>query len=444
MSTPIIDFVKKYSESGTARFHMPGHKGRIFHGLEPLDITEIKGADYLFEADGVIARSEEQTAKAFGAAKTLYSTQGSTLCIKTMLALAKFAKGGNEKFTVAAPRNVHKAFIDACILLDINVKWLYPKGEFTSLCAGEITAEEVRESAAQNDIDCVYVTSPTYLGAISDINDISKVCRENNIPLLCDNAHGAYLNFLEENLHPIKLGADMCCDSAHKTLPCYTGGAYLHISPNAPGEFVQKAKAVMSMFASTSPSYLIMQSLDLCSDHISSGKFREDLKEAVKRTALAKSRISGYGWTLYGDEPLKITVDAAMSGASGNELAEKLREYGIEPEYADSRYLVLMVSPFNSEEDIKKAEMAFRSIPQGEKIMSISEHIPKAKVRMGIRQAAFSASHMVETDKALGRICALTVTSCQPSVPVAVSGEEITEEVIKILKRYGISHVNVI
>lgn len=441
MSTPIIDFVSKYSKSKTARFHMPGHKGTKLHGMEALDITEIKGADYLFESEGIIAESEEQTARAFDSAKTLYSTQGSTLCIKAMLGIIKLCCG--EKTVIAAPRNVHKAFIDACILLDIEVRWLYPKGAVTSLCAGEVTAEEVETELDNGGITAVYLTSPTYLGNISDIKGISEVCRKKNIPLICDNAHGAYLNFLEENIHPINLGADMCCDSAHKTLPCYTGGAYLHISKNAPKEFAQRAKPIMSMFASTSPSYLILQSLDLCSELISKN-FKEQLNRTVKRVKECKNNIQNAGWTLYGNEPMKITIDAKAGGFDGNELGEKLRAFNIEPEYTDSGFTVLMPSPFNSEEDFSALEMAMSRIKPEKPLCRNEDIIPKAKVRTGIRQATFARNKTINTEDALGKICGLTVTSCQPSVPVAVSGEEITEEVIKILKRYGIFKINVL
>ncbi|MBQ2580171.1 MAG: arginine decarboxylase, partial [Ruminococcus sp.] len=112
MATPINDFVKAYSKSGTVRFHMPGHKGTGFHGLEPLDITEINGADYLYDADGIIGQSEAQTAKAFGTAATFFCTEGSSLCIKTMLGLVKLSSKA-QRPVILAPRNVHKAFIDA-------------------------------------------------------------------------------------------------------------------------------------------------------------------------------------------------------------------------------------------------------------------------------------------------------------------------------------------
>lgn len=229
---------------------MPGHKGRVLHGMENRDITEIKGADYLYESEGIIAESEALTAEVFGAGKTLYSTEGSSLSIKTMLGIIKSCrKNREERMVVAAPRNVHKAFIDGCCLLDIDVAWVYPQKLSAQLCSSSITALDIRRTIMEfgRIPDAVYITSPDYLGNMADIRSISEVCREMEIPLLVDNAHGAYLKFLEESLHPLDSGADMCVDSAHKTLPVYTGGGYLHISKSAPEEWFYCAKEVMSL-----------------------------------------------------------------------------------------------------------------------------------------------------------------------------------------------------
>lgn len=446
MGLPINEFVKEYTESGRVRFHMPGHKGRRFHGLEEYDITEICGADYLFEPSGIIAQSEANAAELFGSAKTLYSTEGSSLCIKAMLGIVnKCRENSGGRMLVLAPRNVHKAFINACILLDIDVRWVYPKRQSTSLCAAEVTAEDIREAAdlCERRPDCVYITSPDYLGNMSDIKGISEVCKAQGIPLLCDNAHGAYLNFLDESLHPMALGADMCCDSAHKTLPCYTGTALLHISKNAPDSFGECAKNVMSLFASTSPSYLLMESLDLCMGYISKD-YRAELAETVSRTQVCKKRITRMGWALTGDEPCKITINARSGGISGDVLGDKLREHNIEPEYTDDTFAVLMVTPFNTEEDFDALEKAMGGIECGESLDTEFDVIPETFAVMPVREAAFAPSEEVGIDKAEGRICAMTVTSCQPSVPVAVSGEVISAEVIALLKRYGIKTINVV
>ncbi|MBO5559407.1 aminotransferase class I/II-fold pyridoxal phosphate-dependent enzyme [Ruminococcus sp.] len=446
MSAPIYEFAKTYSQSGISRFHMPGHKGRHFHGMEALDLTEIRGADYLFEASGVIAESEAQTAKLFGAQKTLYSTEGSSLCIKTMLAIADRCRADHSKrMLVIAPRNVHKAFINACILLDIEVCWVYPALRSRSLCSSGVTADDIARAMEKctRKADAVYITSPDYLGFIADIREISKVCKSEGVPLIVDDAHGAYLKFLENDTHPMTLGADLCCDSAHKTLSCYTGGAFLHISKDAPAGYAECAKLMMSLFASTSPSYLIMESLDLCSDYLLNG-YRSDLAECVKRTALCKKRLNDMGWKTVGEEQCKLTVAAGECGISGDELGDKLRSYSIEPEYTDPDFVVLMTTPFNSEEDYTKLEHALSEIPVSGGRAAEFDEIPSAVVRMPIRQAALSPARTVPVDEAEGCICGMTITSCQPSVPIAVSGEEMTADIIKILKRYGVFSVSVL
>ena len=443
MATPINDFVKAYSASGTARFHMPGHKGTAFHGLEPLDITEIKGADYLYDASGIIGQSEQQTANAFGTAATLFCTEGSSLCIKTMLGLVKLQSPA-QRPTILAPRNVHKAFIDACVLLDLDVKWLYPQTPTTSICCADITPAQFEQALSEGGIDAVYVTSPDYLGNLADIKSISQICKTHGVPLLVDNAHGAYTAFLKDSLHPIALGADICCDSAHKTLPCYTGCAYLHISKSANAAFLQDAKRVMSLFGSTSPSYLLLQSLDLCGDLLASGEFSKQLQTAVERVSACKRELSNLGWQLCGSEPMKITICAAKCGYDGKSLADILRQSGIEPEYSDVQFVVLMAGISNTQTDFDKLISALGNIPVKPPIDNDFPPILPSPRQLPIRQAALQKGTTVSIDDAVGRTCALSVTACQPSVPVVVSGETITADIVKILKRYSIFEVNVL
>ena len=300
MSTPICDFVRRYTQSEPVRFHMPGHKGVPVLGFEPYDITEIDGADELFTASGIIAESEAQAGALFGA-HTIYSTGGSTLCIQTMLHLAaQYAVSKGQAPCILAARNAHKAFVNAAALLDIDICWLYPENN-GSYISCPITAEQVK-SALQNGGKksvAVYLTSPDYLGNTLDIQAIAEVCHQAGVLLLVDNAHGAYLKFLPQSRHPIDWGADLCCDSAHKTLPVITGGAYLHISHDAPSTLAQQAKASMSLFGSSSPSYLILQSLDAANDRMTA--FRAVLERFLPEKEALVQRITGHGYALTGD-----------------------------------------------------------------------------------------------------------------------------------------------
>ena len=439
MNTPIIDFVKRYSESGTARFHMPGHKGQ---GEYAPDITEIKGADELYGADGIIAESENNATALFGSAHSFYSTEGSTLAIKAMLTLAASQRPKGERPLFVAARNAHKAFIYGVAMLDAEVEWLYSEQGHICLC--KINPEEA-ERAIKNcrrRPDGLYITSPDYLGNLADIKGIAEVCDRLGVPLLVDNAHGAYLNFLEENIHPLALGASMCADSAHKTMPVLTGGAYLHIAKKAE-HFCPRARGALALYASTSPSYLILQSLDACNKYVaeSDGKRRKFAVEYVKtaRESLQKKHI-----ITQGDEPLKIVINAPASGYDGNELAEIFRKNGIEPEFCDRDYTVLMLSEFNSGRELEILSKAFAGLEAKAPIQRETISLPRCKAAMSIREAVFAPCESVNAQEAEGRICALPTVSCPPAVPVAVSGEIIDKTCISAFSYYGLTKIDVV
>ena len=441
----IYNFAKDYASSEISRFHMPGHKGANLHGLESLDITEIKGADYLYSSSGIIAMSESKTAQAYGSALTCYSTQGSTLSINSALCILTRFFG--RKITVASPRNCHRAFLNACALLDIEPVWLYPTNPPQSLCQSEITAEDLRSALSENKVDAVYITSPDYLGNITDIASISKVCREFGTFLICDNAHGAYLKFLNPSIHPLDLGADIALDSAHKTLPVYTGGGYLHISKSAPKEFCELAKDSMALFGSTSPSYLIMQSLDLCADSLLDD-LPKKIRQCCKQTEKVKALMKELEIPDISKEPMKITIDAEKIGFSGNELADEMRKLSMECEYSDHSYVVLMLSPYNSENDFARLESFLTALKKRKPLSSEPTLFFSKKNQpqkcMSVRQAMLSKSKKTSVDDAEGKICAAHAVSCQPSVAVVIAGEKITSETIKILKRYSIFQIDVL
>lgn len=443
MNTPVYDFVRKYANRQGVRFHMPGHKGKSFLGIEDIDLTEVSGADVLSEAQGIIGESEANAASLFGTAKTLYSTEGSTLAIKTMLCLA--ARGKREgRPTVLAARNVHKAFIYAAALLDLEVEWIYPD-EPSHICACGITPEQVeRAILSSRETPCaLYLTSPDYLGNRADIKGISAVCKRHGVLLLVDNAHGAYLKFLPEDSHPITLGADVCCDSAHKTLPVLTGGAYLHISKNAPKSFCENAKSTMALFGSTSPSYLTLSSLDLCNRYLCEG-YGQRLAECIERVNKTKNTLKRKGFAVETGEPLKIVIRAQGSGYTGEELGNALREKNIEPEFCDREFLVLMATPENSESDFKALTNALKKIKKREPVTLSYPKLSPAEAVVSIRRAVFSKQKSIDVSDAVGKICASPTVSCPPAIPIAVSGERITEETVAAFKHYGIEKISVI
>lgn len=445
MNTPICDFVRQYSAREPLRLHMPGHKGQPLLGAETLDITEIPGADVLYHAEGIILESEENAASLFGTKKTLYSAEGSSLPIRAMLYLVSlYAARQGKKPLIAAGRNAHKVFITAAALLDVRVSWLYPEGK-GNLLSCEITPEglEAFLRTAPELPAAVYITSPDYLGNMADVAGLSRVCRKYGCLLLVDNAHGAYLNFLEESLHPMALGADLCCDSAHKTLPVLTGGAYLHVGKAAPGLFSEAAEAAMALFASTSPSYLILQSLDQANAYLANG-FRERLKDAVQAWGRVKDSLKEAGWVLTGQEPLKLTILPKSHGYTGEELAELLEKQNIFCEFSDPDHLVLMLPAEYADSLPGIVEAALLAIPRRTAISSAAPVLHGAEAVLSPHEALFRPSRMVSTRDALGKIMADPTVSCPPAIPVVCSGERIEQWAVDAMEYYGITRVRVI
>lgn len=449
MNTPIADFVKDYEKRNFSRLHMPGHKGQCFLGCENFDITEISGADALYEAEGIIAESERNAAALFGTAKTLYSTEGSSQCIRGMLYLTlqewkrRFDPQNSLRPVIVAARNVHKAFVYAAALLDLDVVWLWPESQSSSICSCHITPETLAHVLDSMEIPpaAVYVTSPDYLGDQQDIPALAQICHEHDTILAVDNAHGAYLHFLKTPLHPVDLGADICCDSAHKTLPVLTGGAYLQISTHAPESFSKNAKHAMALFGSTSPSYLTLCSLDLCNRYLADG-YSEKLKILCDRIDRLKEILHKNGWKTEGNELIKLTI-AMPPQISGTDMADRLRTFHIECEFADPEYLVLMFTPENPEQDFIQVEQAFGRNPFSYKNRKISPH-PHGERKMTIREALFTSHETIPIEQAVGRICGTVTVSCPPAIPIVVSGEVITSDSIALFQYYGIKNVDVI
>lgn len=450
--TPICDFVNNYAKSGAVRAHMPAHKGAAFLGCEALDITEISGADELYGASGIIKKSERIASEIFGTGETFYSTEGSSLCIRAMLflALMNAKERGSAGRTVLAGRNAHKTLISAAALLDLDIEWLYQSenaesGANESLLRciiDEKTLETALSRATEKPI-AVYITSPDYLGNIADIAALSKVCRVHGVPLLVDNAHGAYLRFLKPNLHPIALGADICCDSAHKTLPCLTGAAYLHINAEAPKLFSEMAEKALSLFASTSPSYLILQSLDAFNG-IYGEAYEKRLELAAQRIEKLGKKLESFGYVRIGNERLKLTLAPKSIGYTGHELAAYLRENGVECEFADPDFTVLMLSAQTGEAGLEQIEKAMLSIEKRAPIAQKSPRLARLERALSAREAVLAPQEQVALENASGRILALDHCACPPAVPIAIAGERLDETAIECLKYYGVSAVSVV
>lgn len=440
MKTPIVSFLKSYQEKLPVRMHMPGHKGAGILGFEGMDLTEIYGADELFAAEGIIKESEQNASSLFGC-PTYYSTQGSTLCIQTMCTiLCQDAKSKGKKPKILAGRNAHRSFIHAAALLDFDIEWLYGNSDYLSC---KIHAEDLEKAIIESLPTAVYLTNPDYLGNLLDIKSLASVCKKHNVLLAIDNAHGAYLRFLEPSLHPIDLGADLCCDSAHKTLPVLTGGAYLHLSESLNQVWKNDVKHFMEYFSSTSPSYLIMASLDAANEVLNT-TFRNSLSECVRSVASLKNTLVQHGYTILSGEPMKITISTKEFGYTGNEIANLLMECDIYPEFYDSDYIVLMPSPYNTKDDLKRLETCLCGIERKPLLINKPPKLEQSKKAMNVRQALFSSSITLDVSKSLGQVCSSVTVSCPPAILPVIPGEVISESSIEVMRYYGIETVRVV
>lgn len=444
MTTPVFDFVKKYANQNLIRAHMPGHKGQRVLGVEGLDITEVEGADSLYEANGIICESEKNASQIFGC-DTFYSTEGSSLCIRAMVYMCTlFAKAKGKEPCIAAFRNVHKSFVTAAALCDVNVEWIYPEGKNSYLTFDiDIKTLDEKLHSLSKKVCALYVTSPDYLGNILDIEKIAKVCKKYGLLLLVDNAHGAYLKFLEKSLHPIDLGAHMCCDSAHKTLSVLTGGAYLHVSKDSDKFFVDNAKNALSLFGSTSPSYLILSSLDKANEYMTKD-YKQKVCDFEKKVCELKKDIQSFGFEIFGNEPMKITVKPKSFGYTGKEICKILYEKKIVCEFCDNDFVVLMINEKTTCEELEKIKKAFSEIERKSEITEKAPKITKCERVMSIREAYFSQPVKISATQSEGYILARESVSCPPAVPIVVSGERIDKNACDAFLYYGIEDVWVV
>ncbi len=423
---PLEAFLNDYRNRDMLRMHMPGHKGTAAVPLDLRDdITEIEGADSLYEADGILRETAERTAAVWGSGGCCYSAGGSTLCIQGMLA----AMQGR---TVVAARTVHRAFLNACVLLDRKVEWVFPRsgGIVTGQYAPEDVAAALARVTARGEAACVYVTSPDYVGQMQDIPALRRIADAYGAPLLVDNAHGAHLSPLR--MHPMQLGADLCCDSLHKTLPALTGAAVLHCRA---AEDVPLLRQGMQLFGSTSPSYLILRSIEAASAWMA-GDGADAVRQTAQRAAQLRARLPHLHWL--GEEPLHLSI-----AADGTALAQALRAQGVECEYADRTCIVLLLSPVMTEADLERLETALRHcepLPP-----AVPPAVPSGTEQvMGMREAALSPWESVPLSAAEGRICAGVQVPCPPAVPLIISGERITRPWLELMAFYGIGQIGVV
>lgn len=445
-NTPLYNAMKEKLAEDLSRFHTPGHKGTMpepFAAAAKYDFTEVDGLDSLFEAEGPIMETEKRYCALYGTAGSLISAGGSTLAIQAMLAMV--AHRGKK---VLASRNVHVSAINASALLDLEPVWIYPNipEKENPALPGRISPGLI-ENMLQNEAEvaAVFITSPNYYGQLEDISGIAEVCKKYAVPLLVDNAHGAHLAFLEENLHPMAQGAAACADSLHKTMATLTGAAMLHVNDKA---LLPTAKGHMALFGSTSPNYLIMLSIDMLLAELESGSYKAALSKTIQQVENLKKIAAENGFLplLTNADPLKLTINFAAKGYDKEEFLQQLKKSKIEPEYTDPNNCVLMFSAGNTQRDFDRVE-AFLRLPKQNitEVLPVPMQLPpSAKRHQSLRSAIFAQSEYVGVDACEGRIAAELISRCPPGMAITVPGEVVDKFTIQTLKNAHIKQLKVV
>ena len=439
--TPIKSAIERYIAQNNLRLHTPGHVGKNllnFKGFEqllPYDITEISGLESLFECRGAIYESEQIAAEILSANYVIYSASGSTHLIHAALSVVR-VNGGKVIFI----GNIHKAAVNACILFDIMPIF----ADFSEI-----------ESLLADDIGAVFITNPSYYGEIFDVSEVASLCKSHRIPLIIDAAHGAHLQFIHDDFNVFRQGASVVINSAHKTLPALTGGAWAQIFDDrfAP----QICKSHMALTASTSPSYPVLLSLELTLNRLA-GKGADELKSQALRAIELKKSIAAMGFSPQNSncDPLRLTVSALNFGYTGFELQNYLQACEIVAEMADFQFVILLLHPNLTADDFEKIKSAFNKISQkyfgvkndknGAKTENLQHFytIFAPKMVISPRGAHFALQEKISVENALNRIAAEITGHTPPGVPLTIPGSEICENTIKMLKNYGIFEILVV
>lgn len=441
MVTPIWDILQQYAQTQGIRLHMPAHKGQGALGVEPWDITEIEGIEPLYSGKGVLWQSQQNAAHLFGSEQSLYSVEGSSLCIRAMVALlVRYAQQKGVRPLILAARNVHSAFLGAVATCRAEVEWLYGADDYITC---PLTARSIEAALDRLNIAPValYVTSPDYLGNRLPLLELAQVCKRRGILLAVDNAHGAYLHFVD-NTHPMDAGADLCCDSAHKTLPALTPCAYLHIGHTAPAFFAQNALWAMRLFATTSPGFVQLASLDRLNAYLAD--YPPIAQAYAAQVQAAKQTLAETGYRLVGDEPYKITLDAIAYGYTGHKIATYLRQHNIEPEMSTERYVVMMLSPALAPEALEQVLSLLQALPRKAPIAPATIAGCRPQAAMPLWQAVWSSRISLPLADCHGKILADSPCRHAPEVSLIVPGEVIDDIVLQALAAKDVDRLDVV
>ena len=482
----LLERLTEYAGSDAYPFHMPGHKRReIPDGIpggfpDPygIDITEIDGFDNLHHAEGILKDAMETAAAIYGADRSWYLVNGSTCGILSAV-FATTENGGK----ILTARNCHKAVYHAICLNRLEAEYLYPE-EITEFgINGGIRAEDVRKALEKDAMRCagnsgnvrgkitkiqaVLITSPTYEGVVSDIRAIADAAHEYGIPLIVDEAHGAHLEYADQcHSFPksaLEYGADIVIQSLHKTLPCFTQTAILHVK----GKLVDQDRVsrYLSMFQTSSPSYLFMAGMERCIRYMD-GDGRNEMVRYEKRLEHFMERMEGLQVlevldreicgkyrTVAGWDPSKIVVSTMRAeDFHGEELAETLRrKYHLEMEMTAPEYVIAMTSLMDTEEGFERLGTALLEIDgalrrrtesgRKEKAASETPEGLESKLSHPVRRTLICEAMDADTERTalqdtVGKVSAEFVYLYPPGIPIIAPGEVFTDAIVEKIVAY--------
>lgn len=439
--TPLFSQLVKHSTGNPLSFHVPGHKngtffpeeGRaFFQQILKLDGTEITGLDDLHSPEGVILEAEELLKDLYRTDKSFFLIGGSTVGNLAMVLAAV-----DEDDVVLVQRNCHKSIMNALKLAKAKPVFISPEYNDEFGVGAGLDRDSVKSAISQHpDAKALILTYPSYYGLAYDLKGIIDLAHDHHIPVLVDEAHGVH--FIAGDYFPasaVELGADLVVQSAHKTLPAMTMGAYLHYQSNS--VLLNKLKFYLQALQSSSPSYPLMASLDLARSYL--GTYNQEdlsfLKSELKKFREKLEEIQSLR-ILTGDDPLKLTIQSA----SGFDLQTRLESKGIFTELADP-YNVLLVLPLLKNGMKHQLLEAAETIAVAARTMPDRKNQPESRVfKKGISTLEVSFSEMekqqteyVMFQDAAGRVCAEQIIPYPPGIPLCLPGEIMTEDDIETI-----------
>ncbi len=435
--------LKKYSEKNILAMHMPGHKRKqILKNNLPynIDITEIDGFDNLYHPTGILKECQEKLSKVYNSYKSYYLVNGGTSGI--LVSIRSFC-GIGDKIIIA--KNCHKAVFNSIELLNLKHEYIKTSFDENGICL-DIKSDDLKKCLESNkDAKCVLITSPTYEGVISDIHSLASICHEYNIPLIVDEAHGAHL-FLE-NKSALQKGADIVLNSLHKTLPSLTQTAVIHISSKAINRELldKKMQRNISIFCSSSPSYILMSSIDECVEFIkkSGNRYYKRLKENLevfknKCKHLEHIKVINFNYVgkYFDFDNTKIVIILKNANITGHQLMQRLKRQNIQCEMAYLNYVICMTTICDSKKDILRLANVLCNIDKGLKFSNKKlefEDVNQINTST-IYEAVNGKQTLINIDKSINFVSAEFVYAYPPGIPILIPGQVITSDIINHIK----------